>query len=119
MTRSLASFRFLFRLSAILTAIAILVLSLQPATGVATMPHADKLQHLLAYGGLAGLMALGWPSVRLWTLIWIAAGFGLSVEAAQGLSGLGRTASALDALANFSGACLAASLIYLWRRRSA
>lgn len=104
-----------FRFAALSLALAIAVLSLQPATGVASVPHADKVQHLLAYGGLTGLMGLGWPKAGLLRLVLIAALFGLGIELAQGLSGLGRTLSLLDALANLLGACLAATILRFWR----
>ncbi|GLQ20693.1 VanZ family protein [Algimonas porphyrae] len=96
-----------FRILAVAVATVILVLSLQPFTGSLGVNHADKVQHLLAYGLLAGLMALGWPRCRPVWIVAIAALFGLGVELAQGVMSQGRTASGLDALANLIGALLA------------
>lgn len=111
-----------FRLSAVLLAVAILLFSLQPATDFQGTLHADKVQHFLAYGLLAFLIALGWPKIRLIFVILIAALFGIGVEVAQGLTHFGRSASLFDGLANLIGASagvLFSSIVAkLSRRRS-
>jgi VanZ family protein len=104
--------RRVFQLAAVLTAGAILYLSLQPASGVAGPLYADKVQHALAYGVLTVLMALGWPKTRLLVLIVIASVFGIGIEIAQGLGGQGRMLSAYDAVANGVGAMFAASILH-------
>lgn len=111
-----------FRLSTVLLAIAILVFSLEPATDFQGPLYADKVQHFLAYGLLAFLIALGWPKMRLVFVILLAALFGIGVEIAQGLTHFGRTASLFDAGANLIGASFGAYfssvLSKLSRRRS-
>lgn len=106
-----------FRLAAVFAAVAIAVLSLQPGGGTAVFPHIDKLQHLVAYGTLAGLIGLGWPRLRLVWVVAVAALFGAGVEIAQGLAGTGRFMSVADALANTAGAGLAALALDYLRRR--
>ncbi|MGB3455125.1 MAG: hypothetical protein WBG08_10030 [Litorimonas sp.] len=96
----------LSRIAAVLIAVAIAYLSLEPPSGVDSLLHIDKLKHLVAYGALSGALALGWPRLALGWVIAGAATYGLAMEAAQALSGIGRTASALDALANLAGAWL-------------
>ena len=101
----------LFRLAAIGLAVTIAVMSLLPISGQASVPHADKVQHLIAYGALAGLVGLGWPRLRLPAVVALAAAFGVGVEVAQGLSGTGRTPSLADAVANTLGALIAAGVL--------
>ena len=108
--------RRVFRLAAILTAGAILYLSLQPANGSVGPLYADKVQHALAYGVLTALMALGWPKTRLLILIIVASVFGIGIEIAQGLGGQGRMLSAYDAVANGVGAMIAASILHFVRK---
>lgn len=103
--------RRVFQLAAILIAGAILVLSLQPASGMAGPLYADKVQHLLAYGVLTTFMAMGWPKIRLIILIIMAILFGISIEIAQGLGNQGRMLSAYDAVANGVGAMIAALIV--------
>ena len=98
----------LFRIAAVLLALLITVGSLQPAGGGGSLPHVDKLMHLLAYGGLAGLAGLGWRDIPLWAVVLLAALFGIGIEIAQATLTDGRTASVADGLANLLGALLAA-----------
>lgn len=108
--------RRIFQLAAILMAGAILILSLQPASGMAGPLYADKVEHLLAYGVLTALIALGWPKIRLIIIIIMAILFGISIEIAQGLGGHGRMLSAYDAIANGVGAMIAALIVNRLRK---
>lgn len=107
----------IFRLCTVVFAAAILFLSLQPSTGQASIPHADKVQHVLAYGVLAVLTGLGWPRLRRVWLIVLPALFGVGVEVLQGAMAMGRTPSVLDAVANTLGAAIGSALIGRWRSR--
>ena len=106
-----------FRIGAIALALAIVVLSLQPVTGTASIQHADKVQHLLAYGALAGLTGLGWPRLSIALAVAGSIAFGIGIEVAQGLGSAGRTASVADALANALGAGLAGLALRYIRAR--
>jgi VanZ family protein len=97
---------FLFRFVAIVVALTISILSLLPISGEASIAHADKIQHLLAYGSLALFITLGWPKLRLMGVFLIATAIGLGVEVAQALAPTGRTMSGLDMLANMVGAAI-------------
>lgn len=108
--------RRIFQLAAILMAGAILYLSLQPASGMTGPLYADKVQHLLAYGVLTTLMAMGWPKTRLIILVIIAILFGISIEIAQGMGGQGRMLSGYDAVANGFGAMIAALIVNRLRK---
>jgi VanZ family protein len=98
----------LFRLAAVLITVAIVHLSLG-APGDRPAPlHVDKVKHFVAYGSLAGAMMLGWARVPVWRIVLLAALFGVGMEIAQGLGGLGRTASVADGIANLVGAATGA-----------
>ena len=107
----------LFKALAVLAALAIAYASLQPTGGTQSIPHADKVLHLIAYGGLAGLIGLGWWRLPLVWAVAVAAAFGAGVEIAQGVFTAGRTPSVADALANTLGAGLAAWVLSHIRRR--
>ncbi|EAR09074.1 hypothetical protein MED297_17068 [Reinekea sp. MED297] len=80
----------------------VLVLSLLPMDHPDFSPN-DKLNHLLAYGGLMVLGALSWRN--LW---WVAGGvfmWGVGIEGLQGLTPY-RYFSLADMLANASGVLL-------------
>lgn len=102
-----------FRLGAILFAIAIMVLSLQPAGDFVGSPYTDKVQHFLAYGALGALILMGWRELRVWQVVLIATLFGICIEVAQGMTNLGRTPSILDAIANLAGAATVTYLLQL------
>lgn len=93
----------IIRFAAFAIALMVLILSLEPSQGPG-LPYVDKVMHFLAYGLIAGLIFLGWPSLKLWRVVLIATIFGICVEMAQGMTNLGRTPSILDAVANFAGA---------------
>lgn len=108
--------RLFFKLSAVLFAVAILILSLQPASNIPGPQHADKVSHALAYAALTCLTALGWPKLRLFRVVMMVTVFGIGVEIAQGLGGQGRMPSVLDALANFFGASVSALIMRFFRQ---
>ncbi len=94
--------------------------------GVPTVPHLDKVVHLVAWS----MVSLGtWPVVRvirvtrhmsvgrrLVIVVMFATLFGVAVELIQGLSAH-RSADVWDAVADMVGAALGA-LFCLWRERS-
>jgi len=106
-----------FRFLTIISLLIITYMSLQPAIPSGNIPYFDKLMHLGAYAVLAGLWRLGWP--KFWGG-WIFLGlaiFGIAIEFAQHMMGLGRTGSIADAVANMSGAGLALIVFhFLWTR---
>ena len=69
--------------------------------------HVDKLVHLGAYFVL-GVVTL--PALSRMSPLWVCLGlslFGVTIEIAQGVMGIGRSADYLDGLANMGGAFLA------------
>lgn len=106
-----------FRTGTVLLAGLIAYISLIPAGGGGSFPHADKVMHFLAYGALAGGLGLGWPRLGLRRVVLYAFLFGAMVEVAQWLAPTGRTASLFDMIANGTGALLAAYVLSLIRRR--
>lgn len=99
-----------------LTAVA--VFSLLPLGGTLAFAVSDKLQHLLAYAGLAALAATSYAGRQP---VWLI-GVGLllfsgAIELLQGLSGY-RYAEWLDLLANAVGVALGLAPAVLWRRFS-
>lgn len=83
--------------------IAIVHQSLQPGSGFPPTSHTDKLYHAGAYGILAVWTVLGWPFGRSLYIFLGLTLLGGTVELAQGVMDIGRTASWLDALANAVG----------------
>lgn len=106
-----------FRFIACLVVLGILFLSLEPAREPSGALHADKINHLIAYGVLTTCLALGWPKWRLPVLVFGVFLFGCSLEIAQGLGGQGRTASVWDAVANLTGSILSAVGIFFLRKK--
>lgn len=84
-----------------LTAVAVLSLIPVPQVG-----PSDKLNHLLVYGALMAWFAALQPRRRHLRLAVLLAGFGVLLEAAQGLTAQ-RMPSLLDATANTAGVVLA------------
>jgi len=90
--------------------------SLSPSGTGGTIPHMDKVLHLLVYAILAAAIALAWPKLSKLRVFWGCVFFGVAMEVAQGLIGSGRTASLLDGLANSLGAALGVYAIVLMSR---
>jgi VanZ family protein len=88
----------------------VVVASLVPAGDLPHLGLTDKLEHMIAYGGLAlwfgGLLA---PR-RYWHLGLALLALGGGIEIAQGLMGLGREADWRDFYADALGAGLGLSL---------
>ena len=80
--------------------------SLRSAGTGGAIPHMDKVLHLLVYACLAFGIALAWPKLSKMKVFWGCVAFGGIMELAQGFTGIGRTASLMDGLANSLGAAL-------------
>ena len=89
-------------ISAVLLA-AVIFASLQPNFGPRVPHNFDKLEHLSAYLVLSlwftGLVA----RERYWVVVCGLLALGLSIEVLQGVMNIGRSAEALDMLANMVG----------------
>jgi VanZ family protein len=88
--------------------------SLQPDFGPDVPANFDKVEHFVAYLGLAlwftGLFARSRYAVVAVALI----AFGLAIEFAQGAMKLGRSAEALDMVANVLGVMLGLVIALGW-----
>lgn len=102
--------RQLAMIGAALCAALILFLSLAPSDSLPRFQWSDKVQHFIAYVALSGPLLIAMGRRRLWSVIALAAVFGVALEIAQGAMGLGRTFSLLDAVANTLGAVTGAGL---------
>ncbi len=106
----LANYKRIWLSLAFLASIIIAVGSLIPTQGTHSLPHQDKLVHLITYMGLAGLFTAGLTAqicakhaVAIWTGV---SAFGIIIELLQANLGTGREGSILDALANGAGAAI-------------
>jgi len=114
----LAKFSLFFQTLAIAALITVLIFSLRPSVNIGDIPNADKIVHLIAYGGLAGLIRLGWPKLWGGTIFIGLACFGIGIEFAQHFMSLGRTGSIADTIANMLGAALALCVFHVfWTHR--
>jgi VanZ family protein len=84
---------------------AILWLSLAPTEDLPQVTLWDKLEHAIAYLGLAVLGGLAFPN-HLWRMVGGLFTFGVGVEVFQALMALGRQGDPADALANTLGIAL-------------
>ena len=84
----------------------LIAVSSSPATN-----HFDKIVHFAAYFTLVVLGLCAFPKAHIGWIVGAMIGFGAGLEVAQGLMGLGRSASFGDLLANTLGAAVPA---YLW-----
>jgi VanZ family protein len=101
------------RLALLITSVAIFGLALLPAHSESpTLFGADKIKHMGAFVMLALLARASWPLWPLWRLALGLAAFGAAIELAQGLSGLGRTASFADLVADLIGIGLGFALLW-------
>lgn len=92
----------------VLGCITILWLSLAPAEGLPSVSLWDKLEHAIAYLGLAVLGGLAFPD-HLWRMAGGLFTFGVGAEVFQASMALGRHGDPADALANTAG--IAAGLL--------
>lgn len=90
-------------------------LSLQPIENLPDVQIWDKIQHLVAYGALAGCGLVAYPN-RLWQVIGFTIAYGIGIEFAQGLVP-GRFPSIGDAVANTLGAVIALLVMRVGRVR--
>jgi VanZ family protein len=98
--------------------VAVAVASLLPLNATPGLAVNDKLQHFLAYTGLALVGALA--TTRQWPLWWLGLAlllFGVVIELLQGYFGY-RFAEWLDVVANASGIAAGLVLFALCRRLS-
>jgi len=107
------SFRLPLRFGVGIYSLFIVWASLRPAGTGGAIPHMDKLLHLLVYAVLAFGMTLAWPNISKIKVFWACVAFGGLMEVAQGLLGVGRTASLWDGLANSLGAAMGVYIAYL------
>ena len=84
-----------------------------------SIPHFDKVLHLLVYAVLACGVLLAWPKLSKMKVFLLCAAFGGVMELAQGFTGIGRTASLMDGLANSLGAALGVYIAALLMRKFA
>ena len=98
-----------YLIGVILTLI-VIVGCLVPARDVPRMPIGDKLQHLVAYSGLALWFGGLVPPRRYLQLALTLLALGGGIEMAQGLMGLGREADWRDFYADALGAALGLAL---------
>jgi VanZ family protein len=82
---------------------AIVYSSLAPSLALPTPAGFDKIEHFTAYCGLALWFTGLYPRARYWQVVAGLLALGLAVEIAQGAMHLGRSAEALDMLANAVG----------------
>lgn len=92
----------LIRLLFAIAMLGILVMSLLPVSHPDFSPN-DKLNHLMAYGGLMMLGALGWSKHMVVAVGLV--GFGVVIEGLQGMTSY-RVFSVADMLANGAGVML-------------
>ena len=90
--------------------------SLIPAQSASIPTVSDKLVHFGAYFTLVVLAAIAFPKARLTNIVGLMILLGTVLEGAQGVMGLGRSASVGDLLANMIGASAPACLwvVLLW-----
>jgi VanZ family protein len=91
-------------LGAVLLAL-VIYLCLEPADGGGVSSINDKLAHFLAFFALAGWFAALVERRFYWLVALVMLSVGGLIEVAQGLMALGRTAEALDFVADAAGVC--------------
>lgn len=77
-----------------------------------SLTHFDKVMHFTAYFGLAALWYLALPKARLGFVVGAIISYGIGIEIAQHIMGMGRTGSVFDALANTFGALSGGGLTF-------
>lgn len=107
----------IFKILTALALLVVLVMSLRPSVNIGAPANFDKIMHLIAYAGLAGLARIGWPKLWGGTLFLILAAFGIGIEISQHLMALGRTGSIGDVVANLLGTALPLIFFHIiWTR---
>jgi len=114
------AFLLIMRGVAIIFALAVLAVSLEPGGVQSQVQYMDKVLHAVVYGILTFITGLAWPQLRKIILFIVAVGYGGLIEVLQGLMSQGRTASIWDGVANGFGALIGLLGLYLlalsWRR---
>jgi VanZ family protein len=106
-----AVLRAVFRISVLGFLVLIVVNTLAPTVAGPSWSLSDKIVHFTAYFVLAFVSLPAVPKIKpLWVLLSLCA-LGIGLEIAQGVMGLGRTASFWDGVANASGAFFA---LFIW-----
>lgn len=103
--------RRLAMVASLLVAIVIAYLSLMPVDEGPAPVFTDKINHFLAYAGLAAPLTLALHPKRWVSVVIAATVYGIGLEIAQAMGDAGREASVLDGVANFLGALFGAALI--------
>ena len=114
-----ASLRVPLRFGVGLYSVFIVWASLRSTGTGGAIPHMDKVLHLIVYACLAFGIALAWPKLSKMKVFLICAAFGGVMELAQGFTGIGRTVSLMDGLANSLGAALGVYIAALLMRKFA
>lgn len=103
--------RRLAMVASLLVAVIIAYLSLMPVNEGPAPVFTDKINHFLAYAGLAAPLTLALHPKRWLSVVIVATVYGIGLEFAQAAGDAGREASVLDSVANFLGALFGAALI--------
>jgi VanZ family protein len=103
--------RRLAMVASLLVAVTIAYLSLMPADEGAAPVFTDKVNHFLAYAGLAAPLTLALHPKRWVSAVIVATVYGIGLEFGQAMGDAGREGSMLDAVANLLGALFGAVLI--------
>lgn len=103
--------RRLAMVASLLVAAVIAYLSLMPVDEGPAPVFTDKINHFLAYAGLAAPLTLALHPRRWMNAVIVATVYGIGLEFAQAMGDAGREGSVLDAVANFLGALFGAALI--------
>ena len=114
-----ASLRVPLRFGVGLYSVFIVWASLRSSGTGGAIPHFDKVLHLLVYAVLACAVLLAWPNLSKMKVFLHCAAFGGVMELAQGFTGIGRTVSLMDGLANSLGAALGVYIAALLMRKFA
>lgn len=77
---------------------------------------ADKLKHIAAFATLAGLVRLGWPTLKLWIVAVVLMAHGAFLEIVQGSPILQREMSLADLAADAIGIALGVAAVWLLHR---
>jgi VanZ family protein len=88
--------------------------SLQPDFGPDVPANFDKVEHFSAYLGLSLWFTGLFARSRYWVVAVALVAFGLAIEAAQDAMQLGRSAEALDMVANVLGVACGLAIALGW-----
>ena len=89
--------------SAVIVAVVIAVLSLEPSGGRPSLNLNDKLHHFIAYAVFSFLAVLGRHQRGILAVVLFVSAYGVLMEGLQGILPFNRSASWLDIIANLIG----------------